>query len=212
MPAVDSVVLNEVCLSTAYLAPVSYYQLLNGAQKVVIDPNEYYHKQSYRNRCCIASANGRMDLILPVELPQGQRTIVKEVRLSDHGDWRSKHWKAIASAYNSSPFFEYYADDLQTFYNQSWGFLWDFNMAMQMTILKLLEMEPNIVIVDHYIADWKGDGPDLRNSLHPKKELSLFTASPYYQVFAHKHGFLPELSVIDLLFNMGNESVLVLDK
>lgn len=212
MPAVDTVVLNEVCLSTAYLAPVSYYQLLNGAQKVVIDPNEHYHKQSFRNRCCIASANGPMDLILPVELPQGQRTIVKEVRLSDHGDWRSKHWKAIASAYNSSPFFEYFADDLQSLYEQSWGFLWDFNMALQSTILELLVIEPNIDIADHYITDWKGEGPDLRDLLHPKKELSLFNVTPYYQVFAHKQGFLPGLSIIDLLFNMGDESVLVLEK
>lgn len=212
MPAVDTGVLNEVCLSTAYLAPVSYFQLLSRAQKVVVDPHEYYQKQSYRNRCRIATANGPLDLIIPVEFPMGKHTTVREVRLSDHGDWRSKHWKAIASAYNSSPFFEYYADELEAFYSKTQHYLWEFNSGLQDKIIELMDLQVNIVVADRYISEWRGDGPDLRELLHPKKELSFFDARPYYQVFAHKQGFLPGLSAVDLLFNMGNESVLVLEK
>ncbi|HRZ97830.1 MAG TPA: WbqC family protein [Paludibacter sp.] len=199
--------MSEIYLSIAYLAPVEYYVALNSAEKVIIEQHEHYIKQSYRNRCCIATPNGIMDLCIPVE--KSGKELIRDVRISVHTDWQTNHWRSIESSYNSSPFFEYYKDDLQPFYEKKWNFLWDFNIEIQTKILELLDMEPNIVWTDKFELKIE-TGLDLRNSIHPKNE-STNNFKPYYQVFEQKYGFRKNLSIIDLLFNMGNEALLIIN-
>lgn len=196
----------KILISTAYLAPIDYYFLLNNTSEVFIERHEFYEKQSYRNRCKILTANGVMDLTIPVE--KTGKVLISDIRISEHDNWQTNHWRAIESAYNSSAFFEYYADDLRPFYEKKWQFLWDFNMEIQHKMMDLFEIEKSCQLTDSYLNQYENK-TDYRNLIHPKKE-SLNYSKPYYQVFEQKFGFCANLSCIDLLFNMGPESQLIL--
>ena len=198
----------KVCFSTAYLPPVSYFAVLLHAENVWLEACENYVKQSYRNRCRIATANGVETLSIPVESNSGQKNPIRDVRISTHGNWQLTHWRAITSAYMNSPFFEYYQDDFRPFYENKWTFLWDYNHELLTLILQLLNENPKIILWEIY-QDKSNEINDLREIIHPKKD-PVFLSKSYYQVFENKFGFLPDLSIIDLLFNMGNEAVMML--
>jgi len=198
-------------LSLAYLAPVEYYKVLANSSEIFIEKEENYIKQTYRNRCKILTANGVMDLIIPVEKSEGNKPSIKDVKISVHSDWQKQHWRAIVSAYSSSPFFEYYEDDLYPFFKKKWLFLWDFNLEIQNKIIELLDLETQINFTEKFEPFPADKRIDLREEFHPKRQ-SKIEYSPYYQVFRGKFGFVKGLSVIDLLFNMGNESQLILSE
>ena len=199
--------MQKICLSSAYLAPVEYYSEIAKADVVFIESHDYYLKQTYRNRCLIAAANGLMALSIPVEKVSGEKVLTRDVRISDHNGWQLNHWRSIESAYNSTPFFEYYKDDLLPFYEKKWTFLVDFNREMQATILELLNLHVEIKQTTEYKNELDDSFLDLREAIHPKKEDQPINYKPYYQVFDQRYGFQPNLSIIDLLFNMGNESI-----
>jgi hypothetical protein len=211
----------EVWLSTAYLAPVEYYRYLVNAPQVVIESHEHYVKQSYRNRCVIASANGLQTLSIPVEKPDSP--LIRDIRIAEHGDWQHLHWNAIVSAYRSSPFFEYYEDDFRPFYEKTPKFLFDFNEELRELVCRLLDVAPNVAYSTDYQSSGDGLLPnvvsclrgndnlqDLRERIHPKQRALTQDLQPYYQVFEHKYGFQPNISIIDLLFNMGTEAIFTL--
>ena len=202
-----------IVVSSAYLAPVQYYAHLYAATQVVEDRYEHYTKQTYRNRAYIATPEGPQPLTIPVVRSGATHTATRDIRISDHGNWRHLHWNALVSAYENSPFFEYYADDFRPLYEKPFEFLVDFNEALEHTVLNLLSLEKPITLSAHYV-DEIGEGVlDLRNVISPKAVVNadpLFEARPYYQVFAERTGFLPNLSIVDLLFNHGNESRIIL--
>ena len=200
---------DKFILSTAYLAPIEYYVVLVNSERILLEQHEYYQKQSYRNRCRIATANGIMDLSIPVD--SAGKTLIRDLRISDHNNWQTHHWRSIETAYNSSPFFEYYADDFRPFFEKKWLFLWDFNLALFNKTLELLDIETKIELTEQYKPETSDNFLDLRATIHPKKEISLLL-KPYYQVFETKFGFMPNMSIIDLLFNMANEAQLILKK
>lgn len=191
-------------LATTYFGPVQWYQKLYRAEAAVIDAGEPFLKQSYRNRCVIAAANGPQALVVPVEKARH----VRDVRISDHGNWRHQHWHALLSAYGDSPFFDYYQDDLRPFFEARWEFLYDYNMAILEKMCELLDIRPRLVESagdDAAVTDW-------RAAIHPKHPLpdGDFQPRRYYQVYGERHGFLPNLSILDLLLNMGPESIFYL--
>lgn len=202
-------------LSSAYLAPVRYYAHLYTAPHAVIETCDNYVKQTYRNRCLIAGPNGVQALTVPIEKPALGKAAMRDIRISDHGNWRHLHWNALQSSYERSPFFEYYADDLRPFYERRIEFLLDFNEGLQQTILNQLDLSPTILHTDAYLASPSEEMLDLREIISPKRpwqDDTRFTPHPYYQVFSHKHGFLADLSIVDLLFNMGPEARIILKK
>jgi hypothetical protein len=194
----------NILFSLAYLPPVEYFVLFNKAEKAFIEQHEFYQKQSYRNRCRIVTANGIMDLSVPVD--KTGKEPIRDIRISEHTNWQTQHWRAIEAAYNSSPFFEYYSDDFRGFYEKKWVFLWDFNFGLLNKVLELLEIHKEIFLTDKY--ETKPDEIlDVRELIHPKKN-EVVSVDSYYQVFKQKFGFQSGLSILDLLFNMGNESQL----
>lgn len=193
----------NVVLATTYFGPVQWYQKLCRAEAAGIDADEPFQKQSYRNRCYIAAANGVQALTVPIE----KARLTRDVRISEHGDWRRNHWNAIVSAYGESPFFEFYQDDLRPFYEQRWEFLYDFNEAIRQVVCDLIDIQPSLSVV-------RGDEgtTDYRTAINPKHPAPDpdFQPKPYYQVYASRYGFQPNLSVLDLLLNMGPESIFYL--
>lgn len=198
-----------VYLSTAYLGPIQQYGKLLQYPEVCIETAENYLKQTYRNRCTIAAANGPLTLSVPIVKPDTLKCLTKDIRISDHGNWRHLHWNALVSAYNMSPFFEYYEEDFAPFYEKKYEFLFDFNEELRQLICELLDLHPIISYTEDYQPEVAND---FRESIRPKHpgEDPTFCPKPYYQVFQDKYGFQPNMSIVDLLFNMGPEGLLVL--
>ena len=199
--------MEAVLLSTTYFGPVQWYQKLHRAECVQMEQWESFQKQTYRNRCLIATTQGIQALTVPTE--RGGSPLIKDTRISDHGNWRHLHWNALQSAYGESPFFEYYQDDIRPFFEQRWDFLLDFNEAIRVKMCELIDIQPKVTLTSEYSPSSK---IDYREAIRPKHPLPDpdFEPKPYYQVYQQKHGFLPNLSILDLLFNMGPESIFYL--
>ena len=205
----------HLLLPSVYLGPVSCYACLYAAERAVEDRGEHYVKQTYRNRCYIATPQGPQALALPVERALGSHTPMRDLRLSDHGNWPHQHWNALVSAYENSPYFEYYADDFRPLYEKPATYLVDFNEALRQTVCSLLALSCVVTPSDDYVSEPGPGTLDLRGVLTPKRSVTTapaFRAVPYYQVFRERTGFLPDLSIVDLLFNLGPESRLILRK
>lgn len=205
----------QILLSSAYLPPVQYFAHLQSAEQVWIEQYDHYQKQTYRNRCVIAAPDGPLSLTIPIEKPNTQKAFMRDIRISDHGNWRHLHWNAIESAYNHTPFFEYYKDDFRPFYEKKFDFLVDYNEQLCQLVCQLTDIDTSFQRTESYVVEPSNTIIDLRDAIHPKKEVmddASFSAVPYYQVFQERLGFLPNLSIIDLLFNMGPEAILVLQK
>jgi hypothetical protein len=200
----------SIILTTAYLAPVEYYALMQNSRRTVIEQHCHYIKQTYRNRCVIASANGLQTLSIPIVKPDSLKCPTRDIRIAEHDNWRHLHWNAIVSAYRSTPFFEYYEADFRPFYEKPRTFLFDFNEELRALVVSLLDIDPSISYSSNYFRATQAGEWDLREAIHPKKKPVIQTFKPYYQVFENKYGFQPNLSIIDLLFNMGPEAALYL--
>ena len=200
----------DVILSTAFLGPVSYYCKLMACSNVFMEQHEHYIKQTYRNRCVVAAPDGPQVLTVPIVRQDPSHAEIRDIQISNHGNWRHLHCQALLTAYDNSPYFEYYVDDIFPIYNKEWKFLLDFNEALRIKICELLDIEPCVHLTEHYFQTEKI--VDYRQIISPKSTESdkLFKPVRYHQVFEDKQGFLPDLSIVDLLFNMGPESVFVL--
>jgi hypothetical protein len=205
---------NSVLLSSAYLAPVQYFTKLVVYNEVWIELNEHFIKQSYRNRCTILAANGKQDLSVPVTEGSNSKRIIRDVLISWDHPWQKLHWKALLSAYNNAPFFEFYADSLSKFYHEKrWKFLTDFNLDIQSVVLEELNLKCNLSLTKEYFTiDKLPDRmDDFRYAIDPKPSRQSvdedFRPAPYMQVFQEKFGFTANLSILDLLFNEGPMAV-----
>ncbi len=202
--------MSAALLQTTYFGPIQWYQKLYRYDHCLIEQYDSYQKQTYRNRCVIATANGPQALTVPVE-GTNEKCLVKDLRISDHNNWRRIHWNALLSAYSESPFFDYYADDIHPFFEKKYDFLIDFNEAIRQKVCELMDIHPNV----NYTSDFRrqtSDIVDFReviNAKHPLADAD-FQPQRYWQVFEGKHGFQANLSILDLLFNMGPESIFYL--
>ena len=200
-------------LSSTYFGPIQWYQKLH-RMPCIIEQHDHFVKQTYRNRCVIATANGTQTLTVPIERYDGTKCPMRDIRISDHGNWRHLHWNALVSAYGETPFFEFYADDLRPFFEKQHTFLFDLNLDIMHTMCQLLDVRPQVTLSEQYIVlPSENDAVvDFREAIRPKHPLpdADFNPTPYYQVRAQRHGFLPNLSILDLLFNEGPEGIFYL--
>ena len=243
----------KALLSSTYFGPIQWYQKLNRYDECLIERHESFIKQTYRNRMLIPTTNGPLSLTIPTN--HNTSLAMKDIRISDHANWRHVHWNALLSAYGESPFFEYYQDDIRPFYEKKYEFLFDFNMEITEKMIELLDIRPKISVTNEYIqneelkvksieseelkvkseefnglANHKVQSSnlkvqskevrskevqsiaDFREAIRPKKPLpdAEFESKRYYQVYEQKFGFQPNMSILDLLFNEGNEAIFYL--
>ncbi len=192
-----------VLLSIAYLPPVSWFSLLL-KYPVRIEKHETYQRQSYRNRCLIYSERGVLPLSIPVSKPNGNHSLITDVVIYNGEKWYQNQWRAFQSAYEASPYFLYYKDEFQDFYTGGFDNLFDYDKQLILKTCELLGIQPQLYYTEKFEKS-PASTYDLRNFFTPKKSVcSSFTK--YIQVFSSRHGFLPDLSILDLLFNLGQES------
>lgn len=205
----------NILLSSAYLAPIQYYSkfLLCDSDTVYVEGYDNYTKQTYRNRCMIADSNGPLALTIPIEKTIEGKCLMRDIRISDHGNWRHQHWNALEASYRHTPFFQYYEDDFRPFYEKKITFLYDFNMQLTELVCNLIGLNVMLKPTNEYFRN-PDRIADFRTLITPKtswEDDKNFRSTEYYQVFKEKHGFIPNLSIADLLFNMGPESIFVLN-
>lgn len=195
----------SVLLSSAYFAPVHFYTRFLHHAQVYIEQYENFSKQTYRNRCVISGGNGPISLVVPVVKGRGSKILMKDIQLSFDTEWQRNHWQTIVSAYNSSPYFEYYQDELEPFFNTKYSFLIDYNQRIHETVCSFLEVEDHAVFTEDF-EKIPADTLNLRELISPKNDFrsdEKFQPLSYTQVFDEKFGFIPNLSILDLLFNEG---------
>ena len=200
--------MSHFLLPSCYLAPLPYYSILLNSASCSIDEHEYFVKQSYRNRCEIYGANGKLKLIVPLH-HEKEKTPHQLKRISYAEPWQKNHWKSIESAYRSSPYFEFFEEELKNIFFTKHEFLFQMNRSVLLTIMKLMKAENNI----EFSTSWERNPDkkiDMRSELHGNSSFIKIPNDNYYQVFAQRMGFIPNLSIIDLLFNTGLEGKKIL--
>lgn len=193
-------------IPTSYLPPLTYMAEIAHCGEVYIELYESYPKQTYRNRCEIYGANGILPLSIPVFKPEGSHTKTRDIQISYYYRWQHVHWISLLSAYNTSPYFLYYKDYFEPFYFKKYKYLADFNSELLETIIRLIGIKCVISCTEQYdkqCADLK----DMRNVFNKRGKTKPVVPLSYYQVFSNKYGFLPNLSIVDLLFNEGKQSL-----
>jgi len=197
---------NGVVLPMLYLPPVEYFIALNKHKpNILIEREEHFPKQTYRNRTNICSPDGVLALTVPVMKGSKNHTKIKDVKISYDFKWQRLHWMSLQSCYRRSAYFEYYEDDFAGFYENKETFLFDYNEQQLQLLLKLTKIKTNISYTETYEAEYP-ELIDLRTSINPKKESDI-EQKPYFQVFEEQNGFLKNLSIVDLLFNQGPQAI-----
>lgn len=191
----------KIVIHPTYFPNIAHFAAIVNANEVVFEMDDNFVKQTYRNRAYVYGANGKLGLNIPVIHSQKNRQKYRDVKIFNEETWQNHHWKSLLSAYRTSPFFEYYEDELQPLFNQKTDFLLDFNLKCFEVICDCLQLECNTSKTEIFQKNIE-DKIDLRHLVNAKKEAD-YTFETYTQVFSNKHGFISNLSILDLLFNEG---------
>ena len=201
----------NVLLVTSYWPNLHYFFYVLNASIINIEQFDNYSKQSYRNRTQILSANGVLNLSIPIKKNKSEK-VVNSIEISYKEDWQKNHWRAITSAYKNSPYFDFFEEDLKVFYSNKYNLLIDYNTDQLKFIVKVLKQKKNIQLTKQYESNPESV-IDLRTIIHPKqsylsdKLVANKLDQSYYQTFENKISFTPNLSILDLLFNKGLHTI-----
>jgi len=196
--------MTTVLLSTTYLPSINYLSRVIHADKIILEKHEHFIKQTYRNRCQIVTSNGKLSLSIPL-IKQADKEIISEKKISYSENWQKQHWRAITSAYKNSPYFEFFEDEFKPFYENEYEFLFEYNTQLLQTILHILRIKKQIDFTTQFEFTTTNT-IDFRN-LAEINSAETPALKPYYQVFADKFGFMPNVSCLDALFNIGLETL-----
>lgn len=199
----------NILVNTAYFPPIQYFSEIKNCSEILVEQHESYGKQSYRNRCDIMTANGVMTLSVPVLKGASLKILTKDVLVDYSTNWQKLHFKGIESAYKNSPYYDYYIDNLLPFFERKEKYLLDLNTKILRELMENIGLNRPLAFTEDYYPI-PANHDDLRDVIHPKPSRRRterpFTPKPYHQTFAERFPFTPNLSIIDLLFNMGPET------
>jgi hypothetical protein len=196
-----------ILLQPSYFAPILQFAVMAQNEPLVFEVEDNYQKQTYRNRCYINTPNGKHCLTIPVQHGSKGKPKTKDIKIDYKYPWVRQHLKSMQNAYEKSPFFEFYADDIHTLLNKHHTFLLDLNLACHEFVNEALDLERPYQKTTEYLKESSGD---YRYLVNAKMKLDV-VYQPYYQLFDEHHEFIPNLSILDLLFMEGpSASVLLL--
>lgn len=201
--------MNNILIHPSYFPSISHFVAIANADLVTFETEDNFQKQTNRNRMHIYSPNGIQLLNVPIKHTKEKHQRIKEVKLETAFDWQKQHFKSLEAAYRTSPFFEYFEDDIRPIFEKQHTFLMDLNMETMAFASKCLGLEFDYDETAEYFHD-VNDKTDFRKLINGKKDTSVF--EPYTQVFGEKHGFINNLSILDLLFNEGRYALDYLKK
>jgi hypothetical protein len=192
-----------------YFPSVILYKISNNASNIIFEQYESYQKMSFRNRCELAGSQGRIHCSIPLEKGRDQKTLMKEVRIANAYAWQDQHWKTILACYSRSPWFEFYRDELEQFYRKRFDFLLDWNLACFEWTCRTMGLSVRVALTEAWRPEYEHeDSLDIRGRFTPKNVRGGSSPPPviYRQVFEEVTGFIPHLSILDLLFCEGQRA------
>ena len=192
--------MNNILIHPSYFPSISHFVAISQSDLVTFEMDDNFQKQTNRNRMYIYSPNGIQLLNIPVKHSKTAHQKTKEIKIENDFDWQKQHFKSLEAAYRSSPFFEYFEDDIASIFQKKHTFLMDLNLETMAIVSKCLGLEFDYNETTEYFHEVK-DITDFRPLINGKKDTAVF--EPYTQVFEEKHGFINNLSILDLLFNEG---------
>jgi len=203
-------------LPLPYFGNIYFYHHFLRSEPILLEAHENYTKQSYRNRTEIATANGVLPLSIPVLKSNALKQAYTQVKIEYRTPWQKIHFKALESAYMHSPYFEFYIDEFMPFFSQQHEYLYQMNLQIHQLVLGMLKIETESVFTQDFFTPENSEHHILRDEISPKSEYwksdAHFHPSAYFQVFREKHGFQPNLSILDLIFNEGPDACNILEK
>lgn len=204
--------MDQVILHPAYFGPISQYVALVKSKKVIFENEDNFQKQTYRNRMYIYDSNGSLLLNIPMKhrsslgIPKNTKQKFKDIQIENDFDWQKNHWRALKNSYQTSPFFEFYEDELNPLYHKKFKYLMDFNYDCLAFVLECLQFAIPIKKTKTYQLEGIEDAKDYRQLINAKSKHN-FQIDKYTQVFEAKHGFISNLSILDLIFNEGTNAL-----
>lgn len=196
---------NKVLLDCEYFACIDWYAVFLQSQEVNMELYEFFERKTYRNRCEIAGPNGKITLSVPLEHGRNQRAIMKDIRVCNNEKWQLLHWKTLCACYRRAPFFEYFEYAFAQFFSKNFTFLTDVLDESHQLILQLLKINQAYAFTTFYEKTPSHPTEDFRNHFSPQTPPQYFTGR-YMQIFEERNTFLPNLSILDMLFACGNRT------
>tara|TARA_B110000037_G_C17119300_1_gene505096 strand:- start:1344 stop:1958 length:615 start_codon:yes stop_codon:yes gene_type:complete len=198
---------DKLLIELQYCGSIAYFQKLLEYKEVIFEKEEYFEKASFRNRCIVSGPNGLQNLSVQIKNGRAKKQLYKNVKIAYEHRWHHIHWQTLTSNYRSSPYFEFYEDYFEPFFNTEFENLFDFNLELFKTINKLLNLNIVFSVTEEFYKKPIKEIDDLRSFFIPKNKEVEFINKEYIQVFSSKIGFFPNLSILDLLFCEGPNAI-----